>query len=328
MGGYRVLMVVVVGMLTLPLRAEAWSAGIIRLTVADTAPFDSLLWFPTTAPERPLAVGPFVLSAVRDAALPETGRFPVVVMSHGSGGGPMSHRELAAALARAGFIVVVPTHIGDSAGQAGGREGGRALLDRPRQAQLALAAALGDPRIEPHADPGRVGMIGFSAGGYTALVLAGARPDFARFAAHCRADPEDIGSCGLSPGDSRPRTEGMTLAVHPPIKALVLLDPLGVPFDAEGLAPVRVPVLLYRPKDDADLSAWVNADAVAEALPMSPARRTVPGRHFVFIDPCPPELAETAPQICRDAPGIDRAAIHRKMEADIVEFLHRQLRAE
>jgi len=47
----------------------------------------------------------------------------------------------------------------------------------------------------------------------------------------------------------------------------------------------------------------------------------VPGRHFVFIDPCPEKIAAEAAMICRDEPGIDRAAIHRTLESEIAAFL-------
>lgn len=314
-------------LMVLPLRAYAWSAGVLRTTVSDAAPFEALIWYPTSAEETPLHAGPFVVSAAREAAVADGERFPVVLLSHGSGGTPMGHRELAAALARAGLIVVVPTHIGDSARHTEGRKVGRALADRPRQARLALAAVLADARFSSHADPARVGAIGYSAGGYTALVLAGAVPDVMRFVAYCEAKPDDIGSCGrsrLSAPPAPPATDDASTPL-PPLKALVLLDPLGVPFDAKGLAAVRMPVLLYQPEDDSYLSAAVNADAVAAALPMPPERRTVPGRHFVFIDPCPPELVAEAPMICRDAPGVDRPAFHRRMETDIADFLRHHL---
>jgi hypothetical protein len=51
----------------------------------------------------------------------------------------------------------------------------------------------------------------------------------------------------------------------------------------------------------------------------------VPGSHFVFIDPCPPDLAAKVPAICQDAPDVDRAAIHRRLEGEISDFLQQNL---
>ncbi|HWK44594.1 MAG TPA: hypothetical protein VNT30_07725 [Stellaceae bacterium] len=36
--------------------------------------------------------------------------------------------------------------------------------------------------------------------------------------------------------------------------------------------------------------------------------------------------AESAPGLCKDAPGVDRVAVHRQFEKDIAAFLHQSLR--
>ena len=64
---------------------------------------------------------------------------------------------------------------------------------------------------------------------------------------------------------------------------------------------------------------------VAAGLPHPPREITVPGSHFVFIDPCPPDLAAKAPAICQDPPDVDRAAIHRRLEGEISDFLQQNL---
>jgi predicted dienelactone hydrolase len=307
-------------------------AGVSHLAVADVVPFDTLVWYPTEAPEIAWQAGPMPVAASRDAPVAEGARFPVVLLSHGSGGSPLGHRDLATRLARDGFIVVAPTQIGDSSGHTEGREAGRSLLDRPRQAQKALDSALADPRFADHADSARIGMVGFSAGGYTTLVLAGARPDFARVIAYCLDHGDDRGSCGDGGGNRDERSaarENEFAAWQPPrekrLKAIVLMDPLAMPFDAASLAAVRVPTLLIRPASDDFLRAPANAAAVAARLPQPPQQITVPGSHFVFLDPCPAEMAARVPALCQDAPGVDRAAIHRQIEGEISDFLHRSL---
>jgi predicted dienelactone hydrolase len=305
-----------------------YHAGMARLAVADLVPFETLVWYPTEVEETPWQAGELPVAASHDAAIFGRARFPVVLLSHGSGGSPLGHRDLATRLARDGFIVVAPTQIGDSAGHTEGREAGRSLLDRPRQAQKALDIALADPRFAAQADPARIGMVGFSAGGYTTLVLAGARPDFAHAQAYCRDHADGRGSCGN--GDPTKRDDAASLpSWQPPqetrLKAIVLMDPLAIPFDAEALASVRVPVLLYRPASDDFLKGTANAATVAAGLPHLPRAITVPGGHFVFIDPCPPDLAAKVPAICQDAPDVDRAAIHRRLEGEISDFLQQNL---
>src|SRR5215813_8115246 len=153
-------------------------AGIARLQVQDEPAFTSFVWYPTKEAETAWRAGEMNVEATRNAAIAGDRAFPVVLLSHGSGGSPFGHRELAAHLARDGYIVVTPMQIGDSVGRTEGREAGRSLIDRPRQAVKALDAVLADPRFAAHADAARIGMVGFSAGGYTTLVLAGAKPDF------------------------------------------------------------------------------------------------------------------------------------------------------
>jgi predicted dienelactone hydrolase len=63
--------------------------------------------------------------------------------------------------------------------------------DRAEDLRLALKAVEEDPVIGPHMDLSRVGAASFSAGGFTALVAAGARVDRAHFARFCSANPDD-----------------------------------------------------------------------------------------------------------------------------------------
>ncbi|RZF24387.1 dienelactone hydrolase [Paraburkholderia sp. UYCP14C] len=313
-----------------------FNAGESRLTVADEAAhFDAVVFYPTYEREVPWQAGAFTVDATRDAPPVPDNRFPVVLISHGRGGGPLSHRELATALARAGFIAVLPTHVGDASGHPRASSQAQILIDRPRQAEAALNAVLADPRFSAIADASRIGMIGYSAGGYTALVLAGAKPDFAYASAYC-ANHDDPGSCPSSANNktadgaqSKTALSADLIAWQPPVdrrlKALVLMDPLAMMFSAGRLSAVRVPTMLYRPQDDSYLGSARNSLAVVSGLPTPPAVHIVPGNHFVFIDPCPAPVAANAAVICQDAPDTDRAEVHRQIDREVVAFLRTNL---
>ncbi|WP_242468281.1 alpha/beta hydrolase family protein [Burkholderia plantarii] len=330
------LLLAIVGTCSALAAPAAFHAGVIRLTVVgEAAPFDTVVFYPTHEREVPWQAGPFTVEATRNAPPVPDHRFPVVVISHGRGGGPLSHRELAVALARAGFIAVLPTHVGDASGYPRAPSQARILIDRPRQAEAALDAVLTDPRFSASVDVGRIGMIGYSAGGYTALILAGAKPDFGYASAYC-ANHDDSGSCPRSPsgGDTngaqgKAAVPAELAAWQPPVdrrlKALVLMDPLAMMFEAPGLSAVQVPTLLYRPQDDSYLGSARNALAVVSGLPTPPAVHIVPGNHFVFIDPCPTSVAASVALICRDAPGVDRVEIHRRIDQEVVDFLRAHL---
>jgi predicted dienelactone hydrolase len=308
------LALVVAGISTAWADPPPFRAGVTRIAVQDTTPFDALIAYPTEAAEVSVEEGPIRLLASRDARVAAGARFPVVLFSHGGNGPgtPLVHRDLLLHLARGGFIVIGPFHPGTA----------QPFVDRPRQIHKALDSVLADPRFSKHADPDRIGMAGFSFGGAVTLLVAGARIDLAHLSAYCRDHADDTRACeGIA-------TDGSWAKVPPsrksddalPLKALVLLEPYGAPFDQKSLGSLDLPILIYS-ASQSDLRAEGNALAVAKALPRPPQQAAVPGSHFVFVDPCSPILAARAPQVCGDPPGTDRAAIHQRVRREIADFL-------
>jgi predicted dienelactone hydrolase len=168
-------------------------------------------------------------------------------------------------------------------------------------------------------------MMGFSYGGAVALMVAGAVPDLAHLAAYCRGRTDDPKACDGVPTDgSLANFVGKRSPDALAMKALVLMEPLGALFDRNGLTSVDMPTLLYR-AEVSDLKAEGNILALAAALPHPPRQETVPGGHFIFVDPCPPALEAESPAACKDAPAVDRAAVHRRVEVEIGDFLRRNL---
>jgi predicted dienelactone hydrolase len=293
----------------------SYRAGVTRITVQDTTPFDALIAYPTEAAEVSVEEGLFRLFANRNAPVAAGARFPVVLFSHGGGRGPgtpLVHRDLLLHLARQGFIVIAPFHPASA----------QPFVDRPRHVHKALDAALADPRFAKHADRDRIGMVGFSFGGAVTLIVAGASIDLAHLSAYCRDHPDDSRACGGI------ATDGSWAKVPPskksddalPVKALVLLEPYGAVLERKSLGSLDLPILIYA-ASQSDLRPEGNALALAKALPRLPQQVTVPGSHFVFVDPCSPIMAAQAPDVCRDPPGTDRAAIHQRFRREIADFL-------
>jgi predicted dienelactone hydrolase len=302
---------------------ESFYAGITRISVPTDVPFDMLVWYPTQAEEVPWQADPFTIPASHDAAI-ATGNFPIVLLSHGggaTGGSPLLLCDLSAYLARQGFIVVAPFH---------GKTG---LTVRPLQVVRALDALLANPRFKTHSEPMRLGMLGFSLGGAVTLELAGAIPNAAHLASYCSTHPDDIMSCRPAPGRDggngsasrqSPSAENAPPPSRLPLKAIVLLDPFAVLFQHDELAAVTMPVLLFRP-DQSALPGEGNAFGLAVTLPHPPQYQTVPGGHFIFADVCAPFLQSSAPEVCLDPPGVDRAAIHIGLKEQIAKFFHDNL---
>lgn len=116
-----------------------------------------------------------------DSAPAATGRFPVVLFSHGQGGLRVQSTFLTEALAGHGFIVVSADHLGDSL--LGSLSGAPPITyeemraRRVQEARFLLDSVLGtdDAGTAPwsgHVDHDRIGTTGHSLGGYSALGLA------------------------------------------------------------------------------------------------------------------------------------------------------------
>jgi predicted dienelactone hydrolase len=293
-------------------------AGVTRITVQDAVPFDALIAYPTTANEASTQYGAFTVAATRDAPIAPATRFPIVLFSHGGIGrneaGPLLHQDLILSLARRGYIVVAPFHPVTS----------QPPEDRPRQIRKALDLLLGDPRFAAHADQTRLGMIGFSYGGAVTLITAGAIPSLAHLATYCTNRTDDPRACTGAPRIGAPVPVYARAADVLPLKAIVLLEPYGALFDRAGVQSVHVPALLYR-AEQSDLAGQGNVLALAADLPQPPEMKATPGSHFIFVDPCPSVVEKEAPAICKDAPGIDRAAFHKRLETDVAAFLEKTL---
>lgn len=286
------------------------------------------LWYPTTGTPRPTTLlGTTLLRVAWEGPVDGPG-LPLVVVSHGNGGGPGSHADLAMALAGAGYVVAAPVHRGDNTDTSDGLA--RAALWSSRNADVVatIEHVVGVWGRDGKIDSGRVGAFGFSAGGFTVLTAVGAQPELAAIAPHCAAHPEFVctvlqasGSPLLAAGGAA----GASVFVHDPrIRAAVLAAP-GLGFTlAGGLDAVQVPIQLWAGALDDRAPAATNAEAVRAALPTPPEYHAVANAgHLSFLAPC---RLLRPPALCADAPSFDRSAFHADMNAQIVRFFDRHLR--
>ena len=312
--------------------ASQASVGFQQVTVPDrqAKSMQAGIWYPSNVQTAVHPVG--LLS--QDVALdgPVAGQeLPLILISHGTRGSLSSHLDTANALARAGFVVVAITHIGDNA-QDQSYVGNRVdLIDRPRQVQVALDWVLSSWPGRMNLNPRRIGIFGFSLGGFTSLVLIGGTPELNRMAQLCDANP-NAPECAFiksAHGDQLTSSGGTPPWVHDArIKAAVIAAPAaGYLFGPGDLREVSVPMQMWRAENDTQApDAW-NGAIVRDNLKAHPDVHRVEGvDHFVFLAPCSEALAEAAPQICQDPPGFDRAAFHRAFNQSVVDFFTTKLR--
>ncbi len=297
------------------------SAGFQFLEIPAEGPAPALrgaVWYPCDAPPGQVQAGRVALTASKDCPA-EGGPWPLVVISHGSGGSFLGHHDTAQALAEAGFVVAAVNHPGDSV-QDLARQGEASIFEtRPADMRRLVDHLLARWPAHAHIDAGRIGFFGFSRGGYTGLVAAGAVPDLRRGASFfCRQVPE-AALC------RQPVKAELAVRADPRIRAAVIVDPFNT-FTPEGLKPVAVPVQLWASERGGDGVTPESVEALRRDLPVAPDYRVAAqAGHFGFMAPCPPALVEALPQVCRDAPPFDRAAFHKTFNAQVLDFFRAKL---
>jgi predicted dienelactone hydrolase len=322
------LLAIAIGWIGEAAAQQAWRAGYGQIAIGSDPAIETSLWYPTPADEAPWDAGPFRMAATRGAP-PAEGPHPLVLLSHGTGGSPFGHAELAATLARRGFIVAAPLHPFDNFRDTSGFGTDLQLLGRPRHIAAVLDGVLADPLFGPRIDAGRIGFVGYSAGGYTGLVAIGGEPDFDRLPAYCRDNPDDRWLC-IMPREADRRREAMRRPDWRPvhekrIKAAVLMAPaVAVAFERSALSRIDVPVLMMvAERDEVVLPRTTEKLHLAFGRPAEHV--AFDAGHFAFLEPCGAQLAQSAPEICVDPPGVDRAAVQRRVRAETLGFLERTL---
>lgn len=268
-------------------------------------------------------MGPLEIAAAKDAPI-QAGRHPLVLFSHGNGAGMFSHHDIASELAKQGFIVAAIEHPGDNFRDDSGLGTDRVLIGRNLQLTALLDFLLGHPALAPSIDPVRVGAAGFSAGGYTALLMVGAQPKFDLLKAYCARAP----GSALCVGGGTVRISSPPLLAKPDarIRAAFVMNPVLAFFDQDGLSRISVPVHVYSAANDSVLPAQGNTFRVDQALRTLTKHVEVPGaEHFVFLSPCTPPMKSAAPALCADPPGIDRQAVHDTLNRDAAAFFRTHL---
>jgi len=282
------------------------------------------VWYPAvdSAREQALDMGPpghplFLAGrAAQDAAF-APGRHPVVLLSHGFGGTARMMSWFGTELARDGYVVVGVDHPGNN-GMGPMTAAGAALWwERAEDLKAAFAAVRQDKEIAAHIDPARLGVAGFSAGGFTAFLLAGGRADIPHLRAFCDSHPAD-GVC--KPQKEAPELSGPTLfhqvydtpeikaqLVHagddhsiPGVKAVFTLAPALVQaIRPDSFASIRVPTAIVVGVDDKVAEPATNANVAAGAIHGATITRLPGVGHYDFLSTCT-DAAKVSVPICAD----------------------------
>ncbi|CAE6722284.1 hypothetical protein R69927_01265 [Paraburkholderia domus] len=279
--------------------------------------------------------------AVVDAPLSSVrATYPLLVLSHGTGGSADSLDWLASALAAEGYIVAGTNHPGNNALEPMTRDGFMLWWERATDASEVIDGVLADPMLGPHVDRDRIGAVGFSLGGYTVLELAGARTNLAAFERFCtspQADAichppeaarihEDPGAPALTLATLSPETKASRARAGASyrdlrIKAVFAIAPaLGEAFDSTSFADVTIPVSLLAGEADVTAPVNTNIHRIAGFMPKANVTMVPGASHYTFLDTCFPAAVEHLATICKDNPGVDRDAIHAQTAQRALDF--------
>lgn len=328
------------------LAAPTTGVGIARISISDPIsgkPTEGYVFYPSPQPVHgTTALGPYNVAATLDApALP--GAKPLVVISHGNGGSNLGHHDLATYLASHGFVVATLNHLGDYFRDTSGVGSIEVLAGRPIQVKATISMLLADARWKTLIDPTRIGVAGFSAGGYTSLLIAGAKPHFVRFIAFCDRYPDDKDVCGhRADFEASAKKQGKTMeqlldemqgqlgrygdTADPRVKAAFAMAPLSMIFDEHGFDHVHIPVYLYYGQHDHVLPPDADARHIQPLIRTLAGVKEIPkADHWVFLPPCSAELEKEIPVMCRDPQGVDRAKAHAQIDADALAFFRKTL---
>jgi predicted dienelactone hydrolase len=295
-------------------------------------PLTWVAWYPASddAMERDFPVTAttwFAFGSVaRDAPISGARhRYPIVLLSHGTGGAALSLEWLARDLASRGFIAIGVNHHGNTATEPYRAEGFICWWERARDLTVLLDQLDTHGEFAGRVDMDRASAAGYSLGGCTAAALLGAisktsrfepspaNPDFARGVREFPDLADRLPKLIESSAVFRDSWHRMSASYRDSrFKAALLMAPgrsvLG--FDEPSLAAINTPVHIVVGGADfvAPAARWLHERLPASRLDQFAADV---GHHVFLPEPTADgRLAE--PEICIDPPSVDRRSIHHQ----------------
>jgi predicted dienelactone hydrolase len=316
---------------------------------SDDRTLSGIVWYPADVSpeeEKEQYVGPpdaplfYAGRAAKDATLaPAFGRFPLVALSHGTGGSALQMAWLGTYLAARGYLVVAVNHPGNNAVTGYTVPGFIEGWERARDISTAITGLLADPRCGPKIDPDRIGAAGFSYGGYTMMELAGATTDPNRILAWCdqqkdACNPpempdlmEKFKAIKQQPDVQQSLQHAGDSYRDPRIRAVFAIAPaVAHAFTPESLQKITIPVAIVAGAADHLAPPADNAQFFATNI-RSAKLTILPGDvgHYTFLDVGTETGKKQLPQLFVDNPGVDREAVHNRVGGMAAEFFEKEL---
>lgn len=297
------------------------------------------VWYPTDAVPSQSLVGDNRIFQGEPVALDapvKGGHYPLVLLSHGSGSRVEGLGWIATRLAAAGYIVAGPNHPGTTSGDSTPIATPR-IWQRTQDISNIISTMTADAKWQTSINAEKIGVLGFSLGGSTALELIGGRAGLDAYADYCDRYTMMMdcqwfkGGFGFVDGK---RVDSPVVDLHtfdkahfeqsnlePRIKAAVIVDPgLATAFKADSLKDIKAKTTIINLGSPGGVPVAVYSYKLSGEIPGADYHQISGANHFSFLPVCKPgalemlsESADVDP-IC-DTTGLrDRAEIHQEAE--------------
>ncbi|MAK62914.1 MAG: hypothetical protein CMK09_18245 [Ponticaulis sp.] len=337
-----------------PSSARLQHVGLQRLSLTDPErlnwasdaprPLNTMIWYParrsaemepiTIPPDAPLFIGG---EAAPGARINRETRHPVVMLSHGTGGSAFQMMWLGRALAEHGYIAIAVDHHGNTAVEPDLDPRSFAYWwERARDISALLDILETDAVWSDRMDWTNISAAGFSIGGYTTAILAGARTDRDQFFAFCASDQRD-GTCEPQLEYPTAQQEFQDIAETDPslieklnddaldwsdarIQKFVLIAPApGMALTDDSLSAINHPGLIIGGASDKVAPIASNAGRIASLWENADLQTLQDVTHYDFLNSCTERGIEFTP-VCQGG-SYNKTAAHNAAIALTLAFL-------
>lgn len=309
--------------------------GISTLHLYDhsrSRPLITEVWYPVDYDTPSQASSGFWLRCdeSRDAILSNRKpKYPLVVMSHGSGADRYTISWLAEVLAANGYIVAAMDHYGNTWNNKIPEYYARPW-ERPLDVSFVIDRLIESSQFTDRIDLARIGFVGYSLGGSTGIWIAGARADvldLEKIRSNCLRDIGDVVPLNLIEKiDFSPAGGSFT---DKRISAMVLMAPaLGWLFDENSLEKIDIPVFIFAAENDEVAPVENNAMIFAKKI----SRATLKifsgqANHYVFLNRATAVGQRFLdPKYCIDPGSVNRKKVHDDIAKRSIAFFDEKLR--
>ncbi len=321
---------------------DRFAIGQKSISYIDTSrnrPLITEIWYPTydtISQKEPQPNKKEVFKTIQtipNASIPNQ-KFPLLLVSHGTGGNRFSLTWFVEKMVKEGYIVVSVDHYGNSTFNKLPREFVK-WWERAIDIKYILTQVLEDNLIGSRIDTSKIGGVGFSLGGYTNIALAGGYvdrdhnttsdnrempPEFPQTEEVINFDTDSLIVSSYNTYKDQVKDNR--------IKAFFVMAPaIGFGFHSKKqMESITAPIFIVAGKGDTNTPIQFNAQHYHKLIETSFLHlfnKNV--NHYVFLNESTEFGKKVIPEIAIDPPSVSRKEIHQKTLALAIDFFNRNL---